>query len=75
MLKITLIPRNVAKFLVAFGGLAGEALSLGLVPTHEVKIVTAAVGLVTAVGVYLTRNGAKPANPSPAAGPTPTVQK
>lgn len=66
--SVTFVPRNVAKFLVALAGLAGEALSLGLVPSADVKWVTGAVGLVTAVSVYLVPNSAPSTPPTP---PTP----
>lgn len=58
---ISFTPRKVAKFLVALGGLAGSALSLGLVPTAEKPWVTLAVSAVTALTVYVTPNSTKQA--------------
>lgn len=63
-MKIT-FPKHLAKFLVALAGLAGEAVTLGVVPQAEVKWVSLAVAIITSVGVYLIPNAPAPVMPVP----------
>jgi hypothetical protein len=48
--------KRIRKFLVAVAGTATNAVAAGLVPEKYVAITTAAIGLATAVAVFLTPN-------------------
>lgn len=48
---------NINKFLVAIVGVAGVILSNGLVPAQYSKWVTGGIAVVSALSVYLVKNG------------------
>lgn len=49
-------PARIAKFLAALAGAAAQAVSLGLVDGDARSWMTVAIGLLTAVAVYLVPN-------------------
>jgi hypothetical protein len=53
--------KTVAKFLVALAGVAGIAITQGLVTGSAAKWVAVAISAVSAVAVYLVPNAPAPA--------------
>lgn len=53
--------KQLMKALVALAGVAANLIAIGVVPSADVKWVTAAVSVVTAVAVYVVPNATTPA--------------
>lgn len=49
-------PRRIAKFLTALAGAGAQLLALGLIQGKAESWVSVAIGVLTAVAVYLTPN-------------------
>lgn len=49
-------PRRIAKFLTALAGAGAQLLALGLIDGPAENITSIAIGVLTALAVYLTPN-------------------
>lgn len=49
-------PRRIAKFLTALAGAGAQLLALGIIDGPAENVVSIAIGVLTALAVYLTPN-------------------